>query len=265
MSSNPVPITGTIITFNEEAHIAECIQSLRQVCSEVIVVDSQSTDRTREIAETHGAKVVVQAYLGDGLQKNIGPEHSTHDWVLSLDADERLTDELVRAVSTLDLANSPVDAYSFRRRNYIGSRWIKVCGWYPDHFIRLYNRRKTRFAPVKAHARVESQNFQRLSVDLIHYSYKSVGELFSKGDRFSTRAAKIAFEKGKRANAFSPMLHGWTAFIRKYIFKRGFMGGVDGFTVALSAAVNSYLKYAKLLEYQRDPKLRETLKSGGLW
>lgn len=265
MTAAQRPISGTIITLNEEAQIAACIQSVQRVCEEVIVVDSKSTDRTREIAAEHGAKVVVQPYLGDGLQKNIGPQHARHDWVLSIDADERLTDEMVETLRALDLSSTSYEGFAVRRRNYIGSRWIKVCGWYPDYFVRLYNRKLTQWEPVKAHAKVETERYQKLGCDLIHYSYQSVGELFRKADRFSSRSAKIAFEKGKRANAFSPALHGFNAFIRKYFFKRGFMGGVDGFTVSLSAAVNSYLKYAKLLEFQRDPKARQRLEEGGLW
>lgn len=258
-------ITGIVITKNEERHIEECITSLQQVCDEVIVVDSESKDRTVEIAESLGAKVIVQRYLGDGPQKNFGIPHAKHDWILSLDADERLTLDAISTIRSLDLKSTPYEAFSFRRRNYIGSRWIKVCGWYPDNFIRLYDRRKTRFADALGHARVTTENFKRLKCDLIHWSYRHSGELFSKADRFSTRGAKILWQKGVRAHALSPVLHGLSAFLRKYILKLGFIGGVDGFTVAMSSGVNSYLKYAKLLEIQRDPKTHENLNSKDLW
>ncbi|MGM0987230.1 MAG: glycosyltransferase family 2 protein [Pseudomonadota bacterium] len=250
-------ISANIITLNEANNIADCITSLRQVCDEVIVVDSGSEDATVSIAESLGARVVHQPYLGDGLQKNVALDHVSHDWVLSLDADERLTPALVAAIRGIDLAATPHDAFAFRRRNMIGSRWIRVCGWYPDYCIRLYHhRRGARFAAVKQHASVNASNPRRLDADLLHYSFANLGELFAKpGRNFSGRAAKIMYQKGKRANAVSPFLHGLNAFVRKYLFQRGFLGGVDGMTVAISAGLNSYLKYAKLLEYQRDPQV----------
>ena len=123
-------ITGIIITLNEANNIESCIESLRQVCSEIIVVDSNSQDQTVALAEAAGARVFRQPYLGDGPQKNFGLQFASHDWVLSLDADERLTPELVATIRQLDLTTTPHDAFAMRRRNYIGSRWIKRCGWY---------------------------------------------------------------------------------------------------------------------------------------
>ncbi|MHA2939811.1 glycosyltransferase family 2 protein [Vibrio sp. RC27] len=259
-------ITGVIITLNESQNIVECIQSLQQVCSEVIVVDSHSHDNTQQLAKEAGAIVIEQAYLGDGFQKNVGLEHCSNQWVLSIDADERLTEEAVNAIKQLDLTQTLHDAFAFKRRNYIGSRWIKQCGWYPDYCIRLYDKSKTRFSEVKQHASVQASNPAKLEADLIHYSFENLGQLFAKpGRNFSGRAAKIMYQKGKRANALSPFSHGLNAFIRKYIFQRGFLGGVDGMTVALSSAVNSYLKYAKLLEYQRDPKVLEKEDFDKIW
>lgn len=259
-------ITGIVTTLNEERKIRECIQSLQNVCSEIIIVDSLSSDDTQTIAKEMGAKVIEQSYLGDGLQKNVGIPYATNDWILNIDADERLTPEAIEQIKLLDLNGSQHDAYAFRRRNYIGSRWIKQCGWYPDYCIRLFDRRQTKFAEVKQHASVQASNPKRLDGDLIHYSFDNIGQLFAKpGRNFSSRAAKIMYQKGKRANSFSPFIHGASAFIRKYIFQRGFLGGVDGMTVALSSSINSYLKYAKLLEYQRDPKVLEQEDFNKVW
>ncbi|MBU1294043.1 glycosyltransferase family 2 protein [Marinomonas sp. UCMA 3892] len=259
-------ISGNIITLNEEKNIAACIESMQTVCDEIIVVDSGSTDNTIEIAKSLGATVVKQPYLGDGIQKNVALNHTQNTWVLSLDADERLTPEMTQAIQQLDLESTSIEGYSFRRQNMIGNRWIKHCGWYPDRCIRLYNTDKTRFADVKQHASVQTKNVKNIDADIIHYSFKNIGELFAKpGRNFSGRAAKIMYAKGKRANCFSPFTHGLNAFIRKYIFQRGFMGGVDGMTVALSAAVNSYLKYAKLLEYQRDPSVTKQDDFKNIW
>jgi len=263
MSKN---ITGVIITLNEENNITECINSLKQVCNEVIVIDSNSKDKTVELAKMAGATVYVQSYLGDGIQKNYGLQFANNPWILCLDADERLTLELVEAIKSLDLESVSCEAFTMPRRNYIGSRWIKRCGWYPDYCTRLFNKEKTQFKNVKQHAYVEAKAPQKLKADIIHYSFKNIGELFAKpGRNFSSRAAKIMYQKGKRANSFSPFLHGLNAFFRKYLVQFGFLGGIDGLTVSISSAVNSYLKYAKLLEFQRDPKVLQAEDFNKVW
>lgn len=259
-------ITGIVITLNESKNIAACIASVRQVCDEVIVVDSLSTDDTAELAKQAGAKVILQAYLGDGQQKNVGLAYARNNWVLSVDADERLTEGMVEAIRGLDLATTKHDAFAFRRRNYIGSRWIRRCGWYPDYCIRLYERTKTCFADNSQHSTVQARNVGKIEADLIHYSFEDVGQLFAKpGRNFSGRAAKIMFQKGKRANSLSPFVHGVSAWVRKYVLQAGFLAGVDGMTVAISAAVNSYLKYAKLLELQRDPQVLQRTDFSKVW
>jgi glycosyltransferase involved in cell wall biosynthesis len=257
-------ISGIIISLNEERRIAEAIQSLRKICNEVIVVDSGSQDRTVTVAEREGARTVVQPYLGDGLQKNFGHRLASNDWVFSLDADEILSSEAVDLILKLDLDKTPFEGFAFRRRNHIGSRWIKVCGWYPDYLTRLYQHRKTGYEPVREHAKVLSKNIQRVKVDLLHFSYHNSGELFTKATRFSSRGAKIMLHKNKRAYFFSPFVHGFGAFTKKYVWKIGFLGGVDGFTVSLSAAIHSYLKYSRLLEMRRDPAVREKL-NDSIW
>lgn len=259
-------ITANVITLNEENNIEACIKSLSQVCDEVIVVDSGSTDKTREIAESLGAKVIKQDYLGDGPQKNVALHHASNRWILSIDADERLTSEMVASIRALDLETTSYDAFSFRRRNMIGSRWIRHCGWYPDYCIRLFRKDRTRFSESRQHAKVTTTNVKAMDADLIHYSYQNLGQLFAKpGRNFSSRAAKIMYQKGKRAYPWSPALHGLNAFVRKYVFQRGFLGGVDGMTVSLASATNSYLKYAKLLEFQRDPKVLNEEDFDSIW
>ncbi|NRB54747.1 MAG: glycosyltransferase family 2 protein [Salinicola sp.] len=259
-------ITGVVITLDEADNIEACLASLARVCDELIVVDSGSRDDTVVRAEAFGARVIHQPYLGDGPQKRVGPQAAGYRWVLSLDADERLTDEAVAAILALDLDDAGHDAYALRRRNFIGSRWIRHCGWYPDYCIRLFDRDRTGFSDSRQHASVPATNPQRLDADLEHYSFANLAELFGKASgRFSNRAAKIMYLKGKRANGWSPALHGANAFVRKYLFQRGFAGGLDGVSVALSAAVNAYLKYAKLLELQRDAKVRDAEDFDRIW
>lgn len=259
-------ISGIITTLNEEANIADAIRSLQQVCNEVVVVDSESTDRTVEIARELGAKVYLQKYLGDGIQKNVALQYVTNLWVLSIDADERLSDELVAWIRSTDFETTPYDGFAVRRRNYIGSRWVKCCGWYPDHLVRLYRHDKLRFRDVKQHAFVPTNNTLKIKADLIHYRYKNSGELFSKPARnYSTRGAKILYLQGKKANAFTPFWHGTAAFLSNYFLRGGILGGVDGFTLSLAIACNSYMKYAKLLEYQRDEQVRNAENFDNVW
>ncbi|MFM2481328.1 glycosyltransferase family 2 protein [Celerinatantimonas sp. YJH-8] len=261
-----MPITANIITLNEEKHIKACIESLQPVCDEIVVVDSGSHDDTVRIAESMGAKIVHQPYLGDGFQKNVALEHASNDWILSLDADERVTPGMQQAIQNLTLEGQEQTAFAFRRRNMIGSRWIKHCGWYPDYCARLYNRKFVKFKEVKQHSSLDTANVTQLPEDIIHYSFKNIGELFAKpGRNFSSRSAKIMYAKHKKVSRFSPVMHGFNAFCRKYFFKLGFLDGMDGLTVSISSAINSYLKYAKLIEYYRDPSVTKQDDFKNIW
>lgn len=259
-------VSGIVTTLNEEANIVACIQSLQQVCDEVVVVDSCSTDRTIELAEAAGARVFTQPYLGDGIQKNVALQYVKNLWVLSIDADERLAPELVAKIRATDFDVTPYDGFALRRRNYVGSRWVKACGWYPDYLVRLYRHDRLRFPEVKQHATVPTANTCRWKADLIHYRYKNIGELFSKpGRNYSSRGAKILYLKGRRAHWWSPLWHGAAAFVVNYFVRGGILGGIDGLTLSKAVALNSYLKYAKLLEYQRDPAVRDAEDFTKVW
>lgn len=259
-------ISGIITTLNEEQNIEAAIRSLQRVCNEVVVVDSCSTDRTVEIATACGAKVYTQFYLGDGIQKNVALCYVSNVWVLSIDADERLTDELVMTIEQIDFDTTPYDGFAVRRRNYVGSRWVKSCGWYPDYLVRLYRHDKLRFCETKQHSHVPTENSKRLKADLIHYRYRNIGELFAKpGRNYSSRGAKILYLQGRRVNAFTPMWHGVSAFLVNYLLRGGWRGGVDGLTLSLAVANNSYLKYAKVLEWQRDEQVRREENFDNVW
>ncbi len=253
-------ITGNIITLNEEHNIEACIRSLQSVCDEIIVVDSSSSDKTTALAEALGAKVIVQPYLGDGPQKNVVIEHAAHAWILSIDADERLDDEMTEAIKAVKKKEGHPDAYSFKRKNYIGDRWIKQCGWYPDVCVRLYNKENARFKDVAGHSSVEAGHVVQLDGNIIHYSYKNYHDLLYKTNRFSSRGAKMLMEKNRKANGFSPFVHFIAAFFRKYFLQKGFLQGLDGLTISLTASINSYMKYAKLIEMRKSTK-----QSSSLW
>ncbi len=254
-------ITANIITLNEEHNIAACIASLQSVADEIIVVDSNSSDKTVEIARSLGARVVSQAYLGDGPQKNVVLEHATYAWILSIDADERLDDEMKEAILTAkSYSGTHPDAYKFKRKNYIGDRWIQHCGWYPDLCTRLYQKEQARFKDVAGHSSVQAKTIDELNGNIIHYSYKNYHDLLYKTNRFSSRGAKMLMAKGRKTNGFSPFIHFMAAFFRKYFLQKGFLQGLDGLTISLTASINSYMKYAKLIEMRKSAK-----QSSSLW
>lgn len=259
-------ITGIITTLNEAHNVVDCIRSLQQVCDEVIVTDSYSTDNTVELATKAGAKVYLHEYIGDGLQKNLAIPFASNPWVLSLDADERLSEELVEEIRKIDFDTTTYDGFALRRRNYVGERWIKCCRWYPDYLVRLFRTSKLQFAELKQHAFVPTKNTAQLKADIIHYRYHNYDELFAKPDRnYSTRGAKILFLNGKKANALSPIVHGFSAFFVNYFFRGGIFGGMDGYVLSKAIAHNSFMKYAKLLEYQKDKSVRDREDWSSVW
>jgi glycosyltransferase involved in cell wall biosynthesis len=240
-------ITGIIITLNEEAMIAGAIDSLRSVCDEIIVVDSHSTDRTREIAAREGAKILEQTYLGDGPQKAFGVPFASNDWILSLDADERLEDDATQYIQALAL-DDPERAYAFRRRNFVGAHWIRAAGFYPDSVTRLYNRTTAGYLPRKHHSRVEARRIEKVNAHITHFTYEDLSHWIRRIDELSALDAWAMKERGVRPSRSAPTVHAIAALLRKLIFKGGVFQGSDGMTVAVTTAFNAYMKYLKLNE-----------------
>jgi glycosyltransferase involved in cell wall biosynthesis len=245
-------ITANIITLNEEKNIKEVIKSVQTVCDEVLVIDSLSSDKTCEIAESLGAKVIKQEYLGDGPQKAFGAPFAKNDWVLSIDADERLDLNAIEEIKKLDLENTIFDAFSFARKTYVGDNFIKL--WYPDRVTRLYNRRKCAYSTAKGHAKVVTENICDLEADMLHYSYEDYIHMIRTTEKFIKRGAVLAYEDGKRANSFDPLIHGVGALFKTLILKGGAFHGINGWNVAVVSAFSSYMKYAIMLEMQKNEK-----------
>lgn len=243
-------ITATIITLNEEKHIEEVIRNVQQICDEVVVVDSFSTDRTCEIAESLGARVVQQKYLGDGGQKAFCEQFASNDWILSIDADERLEDEAVAFLRGFDFESGSYDGYSFRRKSFIGKKFIKQ--WYPDRVVRLYKRSACGYNTEGEHGKVETENYQNLDIDMLHYSFENFGVLVSKADRFAVNLARVRYNEGERALWYDPFIHGFGAFFKGLIMKKGVFGGIHEWHVAFASAYNSYMKYVIMLEMQEN-------------
>lgn len=248
----PRPITATIITLNEERNIEEVIRSAQRVCDEVIVVDSLSADRTVELAQAAGAKVVLQPYLGDGPQKQVGVPLAKNDWIFSIDADERFDDNAVAFLETLDLDRTPFARFSIRRKTFVGDKWIKV--WYPDRTTRLYHRNKASYEASIGHASVVGGKLGKIDGDLLHYSYRDYADLARRVEKFSARGARQLLAKGGRISPLAPVTHGLARFFRHYLLKGGFREGLDGLNIAVTSAYGVYMKYAIAIEQQRKQK-----------
>lgn len=249
-------ISGLVITFNEEKNIGKCIDALFEVCNEVIVVDSLSTDNTVAIAEKLGAKVVSQAYLGDGPQRTHGLPFCKNDWVLNLDADEFLDEDAKVFILEKKYTEGGYDAFSFRVKNFLGDELIDFSGWYPDSKVRFFNKKTAKPSNSKVHQQIVTTNEKKVNVHILHYGWDSFEQIIAKKNQYSTWHANQLFNQGKRINNFKPVLNGTVAFIRCYFFKKGVFNGLDGITIALIQAFFSYMKYAKLIKLQRLEKLK---------
>jgi glycosyltransferase involved in cell wall biosynthesis len=238
-------ISATIITRNEERNLPRAIESLR-CCDEILVVDSGSTDRTVEIAERFGARVLEANWRGYAGQKNYASDQALHDWVLSIDADEALSEDLEGEIWALKKRGPAYDAYTLpRMAQYLG-RWILHSGWYPDRKIRLFDRRKARWVGDYVHESVMSEGrVGALEGNLLHYTCQSLSEHMRTMNGYTTLAAEELAARRQRVTygdlLFKPP---WT-FFKTYVLQRGFRDGVEGLAIAYMAALYTFLKYAK--------------------
>lgn len=242
-------VSVTIITKNEEADIAAAINSVRWA-DEVVVVDSHSTDRTAEIAAAAGARVIARDWPGYVAQKNFAAGAATNDWILSLDADERVTPEL--AAQVRDALAHPTDAaFQMRRMNWHLGRWINGTDWYPDYQVRLYDRRAAEWTGQLVHEGLAVRGSTgRLSADLEHYAYRDIADHLETINRYTTLAARQMHAAGRRASLSQLLFHAPLAFLRNYVAKGGWRMGAVGIIVSGMNAYYVFLKFAKLWELQ---------------
>ena len=246
-----MPISGLVITYNEEKNIAKCIQSLQKYCDEVIIIDSFSKDKTVEIAESLGAKVYLQSYLGDGPQRSFGLQFCKNDWIMNLDADEFLDDDAFHFIQSKEYSKNDYDAYSFRVKNYLGEKLINFAGWYPDSKVRFFNKNTAHPSEAMTHQSIITTKEKKVAVHILHYGWDTYEQIIAKKNQYSTWHAQQLFDQGKRVNSFKPILNGTVAFIRCYFFKKGFLNGIDGFAFSAIQAFFSFMKYTKLIRLQR--------------
>ncbi|MDA8239943.1 MAG: glycosyltransferase family 2 protein [Nitrospiraceae bacterium] len=243
-----LPLSVAVITKNEEANLPRLLESV-SFADDVVLVDSGSTDKTVGIAREFGCRVSVEDWKGYGPQKNSAVWKCRHEWVLLLDADERIPPETAGVIR--DVVENPLaDAYSFRRKNYLHGRWLRHSGYWPDRQIRLVNRNLGSFRGTIHEQWATGGRVADLDAHIDHYAFPGYSDMLKTLNDYSTIIAEELYSSGRRANGISPVYHGIGMFLKIYFVERGFLDGMDGLVTALTKAGGSFFKYAKLLELQ---------------
>jgi glycosyltransferase involved in cell wall biosynthesis len=247
-------LSAIVITRDEAANIGACLDTVA-FCDERIVVDSGSTDATVDIARGKGARVEIRGWTGFGPQKNYALSLATGDWVLSIDADERVTPELAAAIQAA-LADAGADGFEFPRLSSFCGRQMRHAGWFPDYVLRLFRRGRARFDDAVVHERVICDGpVKRLKPPLQHFAVTRLEDALSRVDRYSTASADVLVASGRRVSFLSGVGHGLYAFLRTYVLRAGFLDGAEGFLLAVANAEGSYYRYMKAWLAGRERKL----------
>jgi len=245
-------LSAVIITRNEEANIARCLKSVKWA-DDIVVMDSSSIDRTVEIAKEHDARVFTVDWQGFGAAKQEGVDKAVSEWVLSIDADEEVSEQLADEIRKA-IEHSTYDGYYIgRRTNFLG-RWIYHCGW-SDSVLRLFRKDRGRFDGATVHERIIIDGEAgHLNGELYHYSYPTLESYFEKFNRYTTLGAEQAFAQGKTANWLDIVIRPPVSFVKHYISKQGFRDGLEGFTISALSSVAVLVKYAKLRDLRRKER-----------
>lgn len=247
------PISAVVISLNEEKNLPICLESLRWA-DEIVVVDSGSTDGTREVARRYTDKVFDVAWRGFGPQKQAAVELASHDIVFNVDCDERVTPELAAEIGKILSGPGMAAAYTVPRRTFLGGTEIRHCGWYPDRTTRVFDRNQARFSADLVHERVEvSGETLPLQNHLLHYSFGGIGDMLLKINRYSELSARQMFERGRRCGIIDLTLRPVLAFLKTYLLQLGFLDGVGGLVISVTTSWLVFAKYCRLLELQRSP------------
>ena len=233
-----------VIAYNDEPNMRACLESVAGWADELIVVDSHSTDGTAAIAAEFTKKIYQVDFAGFGALRNQAIGYCSHEWIFSLDTDERMTPALQEEIRQVLARPNPADAYFVPRKNFFLGRWIKHCGWYPDHVLRLFRREAGRFSDNLVHERVIVDGaIGTLSHHLLHYSYTEARQVEDKIQRYARAGAKEMALRGKRVSPLKPWINGGWAFVRTYFLRRGFLDGATGAAIARMNARSAFLKY----------------------
>lgn len=246
-------ISAVIITYNEEKNIARCLDSLKDVADDIVVLDSFSTDNTKKICVDKGARFFEHVFDGHIQQKNRVITYAEYPHILSLDADEALDDTLRKSI--LEVKNNfAKDGYYMNRlTNYCG-HWVRHCNWYPDRKLRLWDSRKGEWRGINPHDKYEmfdgDKNTGYLKGDILHYSYYTIEDHYKQVEYFSSIASKAYYETGKKAPVYKLVLNPLAKFLDHYFLNLGFLDGSAGFSISKISAYATYLKYKKLRNLQ---------------
>ncbi|MBE9568419.1 MAG: glycosyltransferase family 2 protein [Proteobacteria bacterium] len=254
-------ISVCIISFNEEKKIEDCLKSIQTVADEIIIVDSLSTDNTLKIAGEYTDKIFHQKFLGHIEQKNLAVEKASNDWILSLDCDERLSDELRDSILKIKDSLDQADAYRMPRKTFYIYRWLNHC-WYPDLKTRLFNRNTSHWGGTNPHDHIitRGSNIIQLDGDIYHYSFDSISDHLKTIDSFTEIGADELIRKNKPINVFSPLTHASWTFIKLYLIKRGFLDGFAGLVVSVLSYMHVFVKYSKAYIKYRQVELERKSK-----
>jgi glycosyltransferase involved in cell wall biosynthesis len=254
-----LPISGCVITYNEEHKIRHCLESL-SFCDDIVVVDSFSTDRTIEICREYTARIHRNKFEGYIAQKNFALGKTKHQWVLSLDADERLSPQLrEEIVRESGKGFGACSGYVMKRHAYYLGKWINHCGWYPDHKLRLFNKKDGRFGGLEPHDTfITKGRVRKLNGEIYHFPWASLSEQLRTIDRYSSvKAANISACSTATAVAlliFTPLVK----FLETYVIKRGFLDGLRGLLICLLSSFSKFLTYAKVIELKLSGSRRQS-------
>jgi glycosyltransferase involved in cell wall biosynthesis len=244
-----INLSVVIITFNEEKNIARCLDSIKEIADDVVVVDSFSKDKTKEICLSKGARFIEHVFEGHIQQKNWAVTQAKYPYILSLDADEALDEKLIQSILQAK-ANWNKDGYYMNRlTNYCG-HWVKHCGWYPDKKLRLWDSRKGEWRGINPHDKYElfegDKNAGYLQGDILHYSFDTIDSHLKQIEYFTDISAKALFAKGKKPSFIKLYISPTAKFIESYFLKAGFLDGKYGFEICKNSAWATKLKYHKL-------------------
>lgn len=247
------PVTVTIITLNEAGHIRACLDAVRWA-DERLVVDSGSTDGTPDLARAAGARVIERDWPGYSQQKNFAAAQAAHDWILSVDADERVTPELAAEIRELMQRGPDAAGYRMPRVTWHLGRWIRSTDWYPDRQLRLYDRRRATWPARRVHESVTADgSVVDLKQELQHFAYRDISHHLQTMDRYTTLAAEEMHAAGRGAGLFDLTIHPWAAFMRNYFLRGGIKDGLPGFIISTTNAYYVFLKFAKLWARRQAP------------
>lgn len=244
-----VNLSVVILTKNEERNIKECLDSIAGFAHEVVIVDDESTDKTVDIARQYTDKIIIRKMDIEGRHRNFAYTQAKNLWVLSLDADERLTEELKNEIKNTLSENTPYNGFTIPRRNFIGDYWVCYGGWYPSSQLKLFLKDKFRYEEVAVHPRAFMDDpCGHLKSDIIHYSYKNIEDFLNKLNNQTTREAEKWFAQNKPMRLVRFIWRTIDRFIRTYIGRRGYRDGFIGFVVAFYAGLYQFMSYLKYRE-----------------